>query len=382
MGESGVRATGETDHRRQPRVAIVHERLTDIAGSEHVIEQMSRTWPDASIHVPFARPEGIPIGLGHRVSTGPLQRPYELIGGVSYAPLLPLVPCALRHAAIDPAHSDVVVISHHAFAIAAAAHDLPSVAYIHSPARWAWDAAFRRGEAGSTAGRAALGLLAARARANESRWAPRPEIVVANSSAVRDRIRDWWDREAEVIHPPVDTAFFTPDGSPKGDYFISVGRLVPYKRVDLAVAAAVAAGARLLVIGEGRDLERCRARSGPGVEFLGRLPREQMRELVRGARALLMPGEEDFGIVPVEAIAAGTPVLALGRGGALDTVVPGVSGELVEGRDDDEVIAALAAAMRDWDDSAYPAWALARFAADFSEVAFRDRIAEVVRRVV
>ena len=377
-------ATGAQGSSRTPRVALVHERLTDIAGSEHVVEQMARTWPDARIHVPFARPEGVPAGLGERVSTGPLQRAYDLVVGVSYAPLLPMVPWALRRADITPADTDAMVISHHAFAIAAAALDVPSVAYVHSPARWAWDPAFRRGETDAVAGRTALGLLAARAKANEARWSPAPQEVVANSSAVRDRIRDWWGRDALVVHPPVDTTYFTPGDVPRGDYFISVGRLVPYKRVDRAVAAAVRAGVRLLVVGDGRDMERCVSRSGPGVEFLGRLPRDEMRDLVRGARALIMPGEEDFGIVPVEAIAAGTPVLALGRGGALDTVVPGVSGELVNGSDDndDVVVAALAEAMRDWDDSRYSRSELARFAEAFSEATFRERIAAVVDSVL
>lgn len=365
-----------------PRVALVHERLTDVAGSEHVVEQMALTWPDAPIHVPFARPAGIPSGLGDRVRTGPLQRAYDVVGGISYAPLLPLVPWALGRTGIDRADTDVVVISHHAFAIAAASIDVPSVAYVHSPARWAWEPEFRKGEADSAPARVALAALAARAKANEVRWSPGPQLVVANSTAVRDRIRAWWRRDAEVVHPPVDTGFFTPGSGEKGDYFISVGRLVPYKRVDLAVAAAVEAGVRLLVVGEGRDMERCRARSGPGVEFLGRLPREEMRDLVRGARALLMPGEEDFGIVPVEAMAAGTPVLALGRGGALDTVVPGVSGEMVVGRDDAEVVSAMAAALRSWDDSGYSVEVLCGFAESFSEAAFRERIAAVVERVL
>lgn len=364
-----------------PRVALVHERFTDVAGSEHVVEQMARTWPDALVHAPFARREGIPEGLEDRVVTGPLQRAYDIVGRVSHAPLLPLVPPALRHVAIDPAVTDVVVISHHAFAIAAAAVDVPSLAYVHSPARWAWESGFRRGETNSLPGRAALAALAARARSNETRWASRPEAVVANSSAVRDRIQAWWGRDAEVIHPPVNTEYFTPGYATKGDYFISVGRLVPYKRVDLAVAAAVRAGVRLLVVGGGRDMDRCKARSGPGVEFLGRLPRHEMRELIRGARALLMPGEEDFGIVPVEAIAAGTPVLALGRGGALDTVVPGVSGVLVDGSTDDAVIHAMAEALRNWDDAAYSSSELARFASGFSEASFRERISAAVARV-
>ena len=378
----GPGSGNECGNGNRRRVALVHERFTEIAGSEHVVAQLARTWPDARIHVPFVRPGGVPPGLEPRVSTGPLQRPYDLTGHASYAPLLPLVPWALGRVGAGLGRVDVVVISHHAFAVAAAAADVPSVAYVHSPARWAWEPQFRRGESRSPAGRAALRGLAARARANEARWSGRPEVVVANSTAVRDRVRRWWGRDAEVAFPPVDTGYFTPGDGPKGDYFISVGRLVPYKRVDLAVAAAVSAGVRLLVVGEGRDMARCRARSGPGVEFLGRLPRDRMRDLVRGARALVMAGEEDFGIVPVEAMSAGTPVVALGRGGALDTVVPGVSGVLVDGEDDGEVVAGLAGALRQWDDSCYPASALARFAAGFSEDSFRARMAAIVDGVV
>lgn len=360
------------------RIALVHERFTDIAGSEHVVAQMARVWPGAGIHVPFARPEGIPAGLGGRTVVGPLDRVDRLLGRRSYAPLLPAVPWALRRAAVEPGEVDAMVISHHAFAIAAAgAADVPAVAYVHSPARWAWERGFRRGEADGIGGRAALAVLAARARANERRWAPRLAGVVANSTVVRDRIRRWWDRDATVIHPPVDTGYFTPDGT-KGDYFVVVGRLVPYKRVDLAVAAAVRAGVRLLVVGSGRDEARCRARGGPGVEFLGRLPRDEMRAILRGARAFLMPGEEDFGIVCVEAMAAGTPVIARGRGGALDTVVPGVGGILVDADDDEDVIIGMAEAMREFDDSSLPPAGLADYASRFSEAAFRARISGVV----
>ncbi|QGU05706.1 glycosyltransferase [Corynebacterium comes] len=366
------------------KIAIVHERLTDIAGSEHVVAELAAIWPEAEVHVPFARAEGIPGGLADRVRTGPLQRVYRASGEKSYAPLLPLVPWALRHGSLRSAEVDAVVVSHHAFALAAVgAVDAPSVAYVHSPARWAWDSSFRRDEAAGFPKSAALWTLAARARGNERKWAPRVTAVVANSTAVRGRIEQWWDRAATVVHPPVDTKFFSPDhGVKKGDYFVAVGRLVPYKQVPLAVAAAVEAGVRLIVVGEGRDMDRARAAAGPGVEFRGRLPGAEMRDLVRGARALLLPGEEDFGIVPVEAMACGTPVIALGRGGAVDTVRPGETGVLVDGDDHREVVHNFADALRSFDDSRYGTEALTSWADTFSPAEFRRKMAEVVAGVL
>lgn len=368
----------------EPRIAIVHERLTDIAGSEHVVAELAASWPEAEVHVPFARAEGIPEGLADRVRTGPLQQLYRGAGEKSYAPLLPLVPWALNHGSLKGTDADAVVVSHHAFALAAVgAIDVPSVAYVHSPARWAWDASFRRDEAAGFPKSAALWALAAHARRNEQKWAPRVTSIVANSTAVRGRIEQWWDREATVVHPPVDTGYFTPDSSvQKSDYFIVVGRLVPYKQVPLAVAAAVDAGVRLVVVGDGRDMDRARAVAGPGVEFRGRLPGEEMRDLVRGARALLMPGEEDFGIVPVEAMACGTPVIALGRGGALDTVRPGETGVLVDGDDDREVVRNFAEVLKNFDDSCYSAENLSSWAATFSPAEFHRKMAEVVDRVL
>lgn len=367
-----------------PKIALVHERFTDIAGSENVVAELAQQWPRATIHVPFARPRGIPEGLQERVRTSPLQPLYSGLGGRSYAPLLPLVPWALKHGSLRRKDIDAVVVSHHAFALAAlGATDAPSVAYVHSPARWAWNTNFLNDEASGTLDALALRALANRARANETRWAPQITTVVANSTAVRTRIENWWHREATVVHPPVDTSFFTLDpDTEKENYFIMVGRLVPYKQVPLGVAAAVRAGVRLIVVGEGRDMNRAKAVAGPNVEFRGRLPREEMRELLRGARALIMPGEEDFGIVPVEAMACGTPVIALGRGGARDTVRPGVSGVLIEGDGEQEVVANLAEAMRNFRDDTFTPQGLHDWAQRFSPAEFRRQMAEVVAGVL
>lgn len=370
------------------RIAIAHERWIDVAGSEHVIRQLANAWSETSVHVPFAKHDLIPDDLRERFHTSPLQLAYQAIGQRMYAPLLPLVPPALRWGSLRKDNSvDAVVISHHAFALAAVgaaqAIDKPSVAYVHSPARWAWETRFRQEENRSKPGKFALSLLSARARTNELRWAPHVTSVVGNSSAVVQRIEEHWGREARVVHPPVDTEFFHPDSAiEKKDYFISVGRLVPYKQVPLGVTAAVAAGVRLVVVGDGRDMARARALAGPNVEFRGRLPGNEMRDVIRGARALLMPGEEDFGIVPVEAMACGTPVIALDKGGALDTVKPGISGELFTGDSEKEIIANLAEVMSNFDDSRFQTSTLRDWAEGFSEAVFRRKMVEVVDSVI
>lgn len=361
-----------------PRIVLVHERFTEIAGSEHVVEQLSVLWPDAPIHVPIARPSGIPVGLGPPRTTW-LDHLYRLIGRRTYAPLTPLMPGAFRRMRLDGA--DAVVISHHAFATQAAfATSAPTIAYVHSPARWAWETSMRSRERGGQIGASALRALASATRRDELAAAPRLTTIVANSTAVADRIRRWWARDSVVVHPPVDTEAFTPDPSlSREDFFLLAGRLVPYKRPELAIAAANLAGAPLVVVGDGRSAELCRKLAGPTVRFLGRVPHATLLDLQRRARALVMPGVEDFGIVPVEAMACGTPVIALGAGGVLDSVLPGVTGQLVPASDsDDRVIEDFAVALSAFDDAAYDPVRIRRHAEGFSSETFRRRMQEVV----
>ncbi|MGJ0118230.1 glycosyltransferase [Williamsia sp. MIQD14] len=364
------------------RIALVHERLTEIAGSEHVVEQLAVEWPDARLRVPIADPDAVVDVLRGRVDVSRLDALHRAIGRRTYAPLLPLVPSALRRS--DVGDVDAVVISHHAFAVSAvhAAGDIPTIAYVHSPARWAWDREMRAGEASGPAGRAALAALAAVARRAESGGAPRLTAIVANSTEVADRIERWWGREAVVIHPPVDTERFALDPSvTRGDHFLLAGRLVPYKRPDLAVRAARLAGVRLVVAGSGRWQSLCESLAGPETTFLGRVDDAEMTRLQHTARALVMPGVEDFGIVPVEAMAGGTPVIAVDEGGALDTVVPGVSGTLVPHGSDDEVVTRLAEAMTTFDDGALDPVVIARHADTFSRSAFRRSMRTLVDSV-
>lgn len=371
------------------RIAIVHERFTEFGGSELVVAEFMKTWPQAKVFAPITEPQcrrqvmeaaGRLDDAAHEPIYGTwLDRAYALTGRRSHAPLLPLVPSALGRLPLGK-DVDAVLISHHSFATQAAfATEAPVVAYVHSPARWAWDRTFRDHEMASRAGRIALSALGKLARRGELRAAPRLSHVIANSHAVSERIRDWWGLPSTVISPPVRIDRFSPDPSiPREDFYLCAGRLVPYKRADLAIRAAQQAKCRLVVLGEGRFRDHLEAIAGPETTFLGAASDEVLLDMYRRCRALLMPGVEDFGIVPVEAMACGTPVLALGAGGALDTVDPGVTGEHVQAGPDDAVVAQLAALMRNFSPADYNTDAIRAQACGFSPEAFRSRIADTV----
>lgn len=374
---------------QEPLVTLVHERFTEWAGSEMVVEQLAEQWPQAQVFAPITSEEVIPESMRSRVRPGSLTR---LTRRGKYAHLLPLLPLAMASLPIPP--SDVVIASHHAFATQVVhATDAPVIAYVHSPARWVWDASMRRGEVGGRMGDIALGAFSSVFRPVDRRAARRTHSMVANSAAVAKRIGDWWGREAMVIHPPVDTEFYRPDASvEREDFFLMAGRLVPYKRPDLAVRAATLAGVPLVVTGDGRGAAECRRMAGPTVRFLGRVSDEEQRDLFRRCRGLLMPAVEDFGIVAVEAQACGAPVLAAGAGGALDSVLPGVSGELVP--EPKEASGSGVAGLAGRDDAAVRRWArqLAEFgttdtfesarirehAETFSRARFRAQMADAV----
>ena len=359
------------------RVALVHERFTEDGGSEKVVEQLHRMWPDARVHAPIVDPAAVPPGMRDAdIRHGPLQRLYR--GGPQYSHLLPLLPYAM--ARIDVGDVDLVVCSHHAFANRVRPPEgVPVVAYVHTPARWLWDPLMRELEVGGRAGRLGLAAFAATQRRADRNAAGRLHTIVVNSRHVADRVRRWWGRSSEVVPPPVDVEAFTPDASiAREDFFLLAGRLAPYKLPEVAVAAAVRAGVPLVVAGTGRARVAMERLASPSVQFLGHVSDATLLDLYRRCRALVFPGVEDFGIVPVEAMACGTPVVALGVGGALDTVVPGLSGELVPVSGDP--IGALASTLERFDPSAYDDDSIRAHALAFSPSLFRARMEEVIAR--
>jgi glycosyltransferase involved in cell wall biosynthesis len=358
-------------------VTIVHERLTEWGGSENVVLEMTRLWPGAPVFVPFAE-----VGKsfdGTEPQTGNVQSLYR---GGGYAHLLPLLPQSFRRLPIPD--SDVVVASHHAFANQVVfATDAPVISYVHSPARWMWDPEKRRGEVGGKLGIGALAMMSARMRKKDYQAAQLVDTLLANSTAVQERIQRWWQRDATVVHPPVNIDYYTPDPAvERRNFVLYAGRLVPYKRPDLAIAAAERAGVNIVVAGEGRALAECQAAAGPRTTFIGRPSDEELLRLFRSCSALLMPGEEDFGIVPVEAMACGSPVIAINAGGARDIVIPERTGLLVDPGPADTFIDRFADAIKALASADFSAVRIRAQAETFSPQRFDTQLLRAVTGVV
>jgi glycosyltransferase involved in cell wall biosynthesis len=314
-----------------PRVALVHDWLTHPGGSEKVVLELLRVLPDAELYTSVHDPEVWAGPLeGRKVHTSFLDR---LPGArVHYPKLLPLMNAAFE--SFDLGGYDLVVSSSHSCAKnVLTGPDTLHVCYCHTPMRHAWEPRFLEGEGLGPFGLATARLLMGRLRRQDAIGALRPDAFVANSTHVAARIAKYYRRDAQVIHPPVVVDDLLTRPRSPDDYYLVLGRAVAYKRVDLAVAACAMLGRRVKIAGTGRGLEAARAAAGPGAEFLGHVSDEQLAELLSGARALLFPGEEDFGIVPVEAQAAGVPVVAYGNGGVRDSVIDGVTGVLFEEQD-------------------------------------------------
>lgn len=307
----------------EARVALVHDWLTGLRGGERVLEGLCRLYPDADLFTLLHEPGACgPIIESRRILTSFIQR---LPARAHYRRYLPLFPAAIE--SLDLRGYDLVVSTSHA--VAKGCRPPPSavhVSYVHTPMRYVWDqfdAYFGPGRAGP-ATRAAAHFVAPWLRRWDVASTARAQGLVANSRFVAERIRRLWRREVDaVVYPPVDVArFAVAAGAPAPDgYALIVSALVPYKRVDLAVRAFNRLRRRLVIAGDGPELGRLEALAGPSVRLLGAVRGEDLPRLYAGASFFVLPGEEDFGIAPVEAQAAGCPVLALGSGGALETVV-------------------------------------------------------------
>jgi glycosyltransferase involved in cell wall biosynthesis len=311
------------------RVAVVHDWLTGMRGGERVLESLLTLFPRAELftllHVPGSVSPTIEGRPTHRSVVQYLPASARL-----YRHYLPVFPFAIEQFDLD--QFDLVISSSHCAAKAVVRSGRSvHVCYCHSPMRYAWDQ-FEAYFGEERVGRLAT-LFLRRYMRRLAHWdadtAARVDHFVANSRHVAARIGRYYGRAAQVVYPPVDTEFFTTEGRLTDNYLLVVSALVPYKRLDLAIAASQAAGMPLKIVGRGPELARLRRLASSSVEFVGTRSNEEIRQLYRGAVAVLMPGEEDFGMVPVEAQACGCPVVALARGGALESVRDGVTGLLV-----------------------------------------------------
>lgn len=305
------------------RVAIIHDWLTFLAGSERVLEQILAIWPQADLFtlVDFMDKGSRGFVDGRKITTSFLQKMPR--ARKSYRSYLPLMPLAIEQ--FDLSSYDLIVSSSHAVAkgVITAPHQL-HVSYVHSPIRYAWDLQHQYlTEAGLDGGLKSgiARLILHYIRLWDSRTANSVDTFVANSRFISRRIEKIYRRRSTVIYPPVDTDKFLLR-TDKEDFYLTASRLVPYKKISLIVEAfARMPDKKLVVIGDGTEMEKVRALAGANVTILGYQPFDVLNDYMQRARAFVFAAEEDFGIVPVEAQACGTPVIAYGRGGALETVV-------------------------------------------------------------
>lgn len=355
------------------RTAIIHEWLTEFAGSEKVVEQLLAIYPNADLHTLVDHlPADRRDWLGNRrIETTWLQR--LPASRRWFRSLLPFFPQTIER--FDLSKYDLVLSSHHCVAKGVLTRaDQIHVCYVHSPMRYAWDLTHQY-LGGNGAARWLRRQFAWPFLHNLRTWdvvsANRVDHFIANSRTVADRIWRCWRREAAVVFPPVDTDFFTPGAEPRADFWLHAGRLVGYKRADLAIQAfAGLPNQRLVIAGDGPELTRLRRRAPPNVTFVGRPDGNELRRLLRTCRGLVFCAEEDFGILPVEAMACGAPVVAFGRGGATETVVHGQTGWLFPEQEPEDLIRAISnAESHPWDHAA-----IRRHAEGFGCARFREQM--------
>lgn len=361
------------------RVAIIHYWLVHMRGGERVIESLCKLFPDADIFTHAYDPNGVSDTIRrHTVrTTGISKLP---AARKLYRAYLPLMPFALE--SLDLSDYDLVISSEAGPAKGVITRpDALHLCYCHSPMRYIWDQYHAYKADTGLAGRLAMSLFSPGLRQWDVTSAARVDQFVANSAHVRKRINKYWRRDAEIVHPPVAVEAFSPVPlSEREDFYLWAGELAGYKRPDIAIEAFTRLGKRLVVIG-GPDKARraLAAKAGDTINFLGRVPFATLKSHMARCTALIFPGEEDFGMVPVEAMASGRPVIAYGRGGATETVRPGETGLLF----DDQSVQGLIGAIEQFERSGLAdadPYAIAAHTHRFSEQNFLTAMRKVFAR--
>lgn len=354
------------------RVAVIHYWLVGMRGGERVLEQILALYPGAHVftHV-LDRAKVSEAILSHDVTETFVGR----MPGARrhYQKYLAVMPRALEE--LDLTGYDLVISSESGPAKGVLAPpEAVHVCYCHTPMRYLYDHYPQYRTRLNPVTRAYFSQLAHRLRQWDAISAMRVDRFVANSRFTAARIHRAWGREADVVHPPADLDAYSPGPGGPSDYYLTVSELVGYKRTDLAIEAFRGLDRRLVVVGDGEEREALARGTPPNVEMRGRVPREALRDLYRGARALVFPGQEDFGIVPIEAMACGAPVIAYGSGGVLDSVRDGRTGVLF----DAQTAESLRGAVARFEGMSLGRAEVARHARGFSNQAFREGFRAVV----
>lgn len=361
-----------------PRTALAHHWLVTMRGGERVLEAVAELFPFADIFTLVCDRERMaPVFPEHRIQTSFLQHlPRAARWYPRYLPLFPLASERLDLRGYP------LVITSDAATLKGVRIDPGAmhICYCHTPMRYVWSAYDTYYRASGPLTRLLLPPIAAWLRRWDYRAAQQVTHFVANSRTVAERIRRTYRRESTVIYPPVDTDYFQPaeHTSEREDYFLVVSQLVPYKRIDLAVETFNRNGRPLVVMGEGPERSKLERRARPNIRFLGAQPRAALRQALQRARALVFPGEEDFGIVMAEAQACGTPVIAFGCGGATEIVADGVTGILF----DEQTAGSLAQELERFAPHRFDPAVIRASARRFARERFQQEFAEFVERVL
>ncbi|MBA2394967.1 MAG: glycosyltransferase [Ktedonobacteraceae bacterium] len=356
------------------KVALVHDYLNQMGGAERVVMALHDIFPDAPIYTSIYDPERVdPAFQRMDIRTSFMQK-LPLVTK-HHQPYLPLYPFAMER--LDLRGYDLVLSSSSAFAKGVITRpETMHICYCHTPMRWCWnyDEYVEREHLGRMA-RSILPFFITGLRIWDLTTAMRVDHFIANSPIVAERIKKYYRRDAVVIPPPVEAHRFPFDATTvPEDYFLIVSRLVPYKRVDLAIQACNLLQLPLIIIGGGRDLEPLQKMAGSTIRFLGRLSDAEVLHYYTHCRALLFPGEEDFGITPLEAQASGRPVIAYGAGGALASVIDGVTGRFFR----EQTIESLAAVLSTFDERMFQPESIRNHALEFDTPRFQRRILQFI----
>ncbi len=359
------------------KVALVHDWLTGQRGGEKVLEVLAEIFPDAPIYTLFHFQGSQSEFIEKRdIRTSVLQNMPFIKARYRY--YLPLFPLAVE--LFDLGNYELIISSSHCVAKGAVPPpDALHISYIHSPIRYAWNQyfAYFSPDRLSLPSRWLIPPVIHRLRVWDESSSSRVDHFVANSENVARRIQKYYRRGADVIHPPADTKFFQPPGDePSRSDFLIVSALVPYKRIDLAIETFNQSGERLTIVGNGPDLGKLKKIARSNIAFLGQVSAEPLRALYQKAKALLLPGEEDFGITALEAQACGTPVIAYGRGGALESVLADETGVFFS----ELTVAGLRAALDKFQGMKFNKSAIRANAERFSRPAFRERMAAYLEK--
>lgn len=358
------------------KVAIVHDYLNQYGGAERVMDVFTQMFPEAPIYTSIYEPSKMPARYRDLdIRTSFINKlPKSRSKHQAYLPLYPYAFESLDLSEYDLVLSDSSAFAKGVITPATTCH----ISYCHSPARFLWDnTGYSEKEGLGSLAQVLLTPIISSMRNWDRTSADRVDYYISTSRVIRERIRKFFRRDNVIIPPPVNGSNFYVSEEVE-DYYLILMRLVGWKRPDIVVEACTRAGKRLIVVGDGRDEKDLRAMAGPTVEFYGRANDEQMRDLYAKCRAFILPSEEDFGITPLEAMASGRPVIAYGKGGVLDTVIPGVTGEFFAEQTADSLVEAL----NTFDPARYDPKTIRDHAMQFDTEHFKERMFAFIEKAM